>query len=178
MNNTTAEILLDQFDMSLEGGTSGENPIDTRSLVRDEETFRSCLAPLKERSVLFKSNAKQCDEKIKTWQEAKRHWQECEAKLNELVADILTGLNLPSLKEGDAKASIKTSKTLVVDEELLIGAYLQKISELQAFLPPYIKVKVSVDKTLLGSHVKSDPTLLIDHPEMAHWAESRTASIK
>lgn len=177
-NNTAADILLDQFDLSLEKDQEEITQLNPSAIVKDEDTFRSCLAPLKERSTLYKSNVKSCDEKIKSWQEAKKHWQECEAKLNDLLATLLTDLNLPSLKEGNAKATLKTSKTLVVDEELMISQFTQKINELQAALPPYIKLKMTVDKTMLGSHVKTDPTLLIDHPEMAHWSESKSASIK
>ena len=52
-----------------------------------------------------------------------------------------------------------TTKSLDVDEELLLTAYAEKIAELQASLPEYLTIEVKVSKTAIKSKFKDTDIL-------------------
>jgi hypothetical protein len=52
-----------------------------------------------------------------------------------------------------------TTKSLDVDEELLLTAYAEKIAKLQASLPEYLTIEVKVSKTAIKNKFKDTDIL-------------------
>ena len=177
-------MMLDRFEETAETAknrvlTEEEKQAITAS-VKDEAALADGLAAIKQASEDYKKSIDSCDEKIKMWQESKKVWKNRSDQFNDVLGFILSKLNVSglSIKSGGVKLATSKRTSLDVDEEWLIGLYQLQANALQASLPPYIKVTLSLDKTALNNYLKTDNTMLTDNPDKIHFKTKTSTTIK
>lgn len=182
--NPQISQMLERFADSIESEKdhvlTDEEKTAISASVSDEKTLSEGLAELKRTSEDYKSRIADCDQKIKMWQESKKMWKNRSDQFNGLLGFLLSKLSIPglSLKAGGVKLSTSKRTSLEVDEDWLVGLYQLQANALQAQLPPYIKVSLSLDKTALGNYLKTDNSMLVNNPDKVHTKQSASTTIK
>lgn len=180
--NTRLEEFLEKFDDTMEKSnviTDAERD-DLASIIPDRVTLEDGLPELLHKSDDMKSSIDDCDKKIKIWQESKKLWSARQKNLMDILELTMKKLGIPnqSIKANGIKLATNTRTTLEVDEEWLINLYESLSLTLQAKLPDYIKVSLSLDKTKLNAHLKTDQSMLVQFPEKIHTKSSTSTTIK
>lgn len=174
--NTSFKAKLDECYEALSEGRDIKS-IDLRQIIRSTQELTTCLPAIKEEHDIISKGISDCKTRIKTWQEAKKAWEERQSLLMKLVEESLTGLNLKNITDGKIKASMTTRTVLEVTAEEVLKPYKSLVDSLSTNLPPFIKVSLDIDKTALGAYLKSDDTLLLTMPESIHYKDSRSVKI-
>ena len=175
------ESFLDQFEEKVEE----KNELDTEerealaSMVPDAQSLGEGLPLLLQKDSDFTENARNADGQVKIWQQTKKMWNTRHEELMKVLQVALRNLNLsPGLKVDNIKLSTSSRTCLEVDEDWLIQMYQGLADAFQKTLPPFIGVKLSVDKNKLGTYLAQDKTLLLNNPEKIHTRESLSTTIK
>ena len=180
-DNNIGQAFLDTFD-----DKSEENP----TLTKDEkesiggafaspEELGNALPLISERVNNMKERIEHSDKNIKMWQETKKMWTGRKDQLLEILGQTMERLNVAGniIKSADCKLSTSTRTSLEVDEDWLINQYAALAGSMQSQLPPYVTLKLTVDKTKLAAYLKTDDTLLIDHPDRVHTKVSKSVTL-
>ena len=88
------------------------------------------------------------------------------------------GFRNNTVKADGVKLAISSRTVLEVDEQWLLSQYDKFLDVMQAQLPGYIKVSLSVDKTELNAYIKKDNSLLINYPLQIHTKVTTSTTIK
>lgn len=113
------------------------------------------------RAVIAKFNDKvdAVDKEIKRLQDIKKTAKNAEKRIKEYILGVMGIYGLKKI-EGELVTMTKTtSKSLDVNEELLLSAYAEKIAELQASLPEYLTIEIKVSKTEIKNKFKNTDVL-------------------
>lgn len=147
-------------------------------VIRTPDELQECLALIKSEQERIQNGIADCDSKIKVWQQSKKAWKARQESLLAALKQTLADLNLKTATDGTVKVTMssKTGLTVVSPDELL-KPYQANLDALRASLPPYIKVSMDLDKTLLASYLKTDDTLLLTQPENLHYEVSSSVRI-
>lgn len=183
MKDTTyAETFLEMFDDRIEDSPelTDEQKEQLSSAFPSQERLEDALPMLLEKVNDFNSRIDFSDNQIKDWQKTKKMWDARKAALLEILGKALEILHVPgrTLKADGVKLSTSTRSSLYVDEDWLVQQYQQLADQLQAGLPDFVKVKLTIDKTKLGKHLQQDNSLQVDHPDRVHTKTSSSTSIK
>lgn len=178
--NAKVEKFIERFEDSFENNPviSDEDLKAISAEIPDRETLNEGMPLLKETSDNIKSMIDDCSKKVKMWQESKSAWENRDKQFNRLLGVLLGNLSMTAIKAGKIKISTSNRTSIEVDEEWLLGQYQAYGVALQAQLPPYIKVKLSIDKNALNAFLKQDNTMLIDNPDKIHSKTSSSTTIK
>ena len=179
---TAVENLIDSFDDRAEESAelTEETINNVAGLIVTAKELSDGLPLLLEKAAQMKENIAGCDKNIKTWQESKKMWSARTSSFLRVLEKAMERLNVPgaTLKNGKIKLATSSRTSLEVDEDWLIGLYQPVMDSLTAGLPDFIKAELKVDKNKLSAYLKTDGTLLVDHPEHIHTKVTKSTSIK
>lgn len=179
-NSQLSESILDSIETCYEKESkmSEEKANDLSEMVQNPEEFTDCVRAFKDQDNTYKEAINKCDENIKAWQESKKMWQERQNDLKGIITKIMKRFQLKNSSKDGASISMRSTKVLEVDAEKLLIMYQPLAETLKTQLPSYIKVTLSIDKTALSNLVKDDPSMLIDSPELLHWVERESITLR
>ena len=172
--STIVEQFIDGFNEAYEEKKRNPNlelkyPILSRDELR--EGLPSLLGAVQE----FDQNIQTCDRNIKNWQISKKDWDLRSKTFLGLLAITANNLGLSNSLQGDKAKLARTATTVLeIDENFIVDMYRQLADELQGRLPGYIKVSLTVDKTMLKKHLATDNSLALNHPDKIHTKENVT----
>lgn len=107
----------------------------------------------------FSDKADAVDKEIKRLQSIKKTAVNAEKRLKEYVLNVMGTYGLKKIEGLFCSMTRTTTKSLDVNEELLLSAYNEKIAELQASLPEYLTIEVKVSKTAIKNKFKDTDVL-------------------
>ena len=148
------------------------------AMVNTTDDLGECLPEITKRVEKCKENKTTCDSRIEPFSISKKMWKGREDAYNEILLKLMLKLNTKSIAAGGNKATLSSRNILEVDEKGIIGMYSIVLAQLKAQLPSYIKVDLSVDKTALSSHLNTDNSLMLKHPELVHTKTSHSLRLK
>lgn len=174
------EVFLDTIDTFIEkdGELKEERFPELAAQINSTEDFGECLPEIVKRSLGFKDNADKCDAKSKQFADSKKMWKTRGEQLGALVTYIMQKLNTKSITANGSSAKITSRDVLEVDENSLLTLYTALVDQLQQQLPSFVKVSVSIDKRALSTHMQTDNSLMVNHPEWVHTKESNSLKLK
>ncbi len=148
--------------------------------VEDKEALAELLPIFKKSYAEYEKKTEQCDKTCKDYTESKKMWKSRGEQLVDFLGHILEQFRLKSYTANDTKVTITTREILETDNEALLAEHMTtpEFKALESALPPYVKISLGIDKTALKSFVKTDSTLLTNHPEWVHTKESRSVNLK
>ena len=180
--SSKVEAFIDSFEDLIEEKNvlSPEDRSSLQSQINTQEELTGGLVLLKDKAEAYKKRAEECAVKIKEWQTSKKTWETRSKSLMETLEGLIDklGFKNKSIKADGVKLAVSTRTVLEVDEEWLLSLYDQFTQAVQAQLPAYIKVSLSVDKTELNAHIKKDNSLLINYPLQIHTKVCTSTTIK
>lgn len=162
--------IIEKIDLCFEeqDGLTDEKYSTLDSEIKTSEDLEECLPEIKQRTDNYKKQADACDEKIKDWTDSKKMWQMREKQLKSFLEHTLSRLKITSIAKNNIKVKITSRTVTKVDETAIINAYKPLVDQVQAQLPEYLKLSLTVDKTALTNYLKKDDTLMKEHPEIVH----------
>lgn len=180
------EAMLENYNELMADKTSDENPGITdeeaekiASTLPDVKSFTDGLPVLKAMIKQYGDNVEDMDRRVKQWQASKKMWQNRSDGLLCVVGKLLGRFGMPKgVKEGDVKIAVSSRTSLEVDEDWLLGFSMPLVDSLASALPPYVTVKLSIDKNKLARYLKDDDSLLVDNPDKIHTKTTTSTSIK
>lgn len=175
------EKIRDIFEEEHSEGLTEEKCNELAAFIPDDTALSNALPALKMMMNEYKGITDKCDGKIKDYTDSKKMWKNRTEQIVEFVGFVLKKLGHKSYSAGDAKASFSTREVLEIsDEDALLDQYLKstEFAVLRGLLPGWVKVSLTIDKTALKSFVKTDSTLLVNHPEWIHTKENITVNLK
>lgn len=85
--------------------------------------------------------------------------ENAQKRLKERLLWNMNQFDMDKLEGRLCKMSVRRSKSLNVDEELMLAPYREKIAALNAVLPPYITLSADISKTGIKDMYKGTDTL-------------------
>lgn len=107
----------------------------------------------------FSDKVDAVDKEIKRLQDIKKTAKNAEKRLREYILGIMGIYGLKKIEGELVTMTRTTSKSLDVNEEILLAAYVEKIAEFQASLPEYMTVEIKVSKTGIKNKFKNTDVL-------------------
>lgn len=174
------ETFLDQFEDKLEGkdSLSEQERNELAALVGGAESLGDGLPLILKKDTDFTEAAKSADGQVKAWQQTKKMWQTRHDELMRVLQVALASLPGKSIKADNIKLSTSSRTCLEVDEEWILQQYQKLADVFQQTLPPFVAVKLSLDKNKLSSYLNTDNSLLLNHPDKIHTRNSSSTTIK
>ena len=153
---------------------------DLASLVDSDEKLYALLPVLRDLATQYKETADRAKARAKDFGDNRKLNESYLDTLSDILCKILVNLGHSKYTAGNAKVSLTTREVLECDDDSLINAFFTPALRLQLMtsLPAWIKVSVTVDKTALKNSLKSDNTLMVEHPEWLHTKENRSVTLK
>lgn len=113
------------------------------------------------RAVMAKFNDKveAVKREIKRLQDIKKTAENAEKRIKEYILGVMGAYGIKKIEGELCTMTRTTTKSLDVNEELLLSAYNEKIAELQASLPEYLTIEVKVSKTAIKNKFKDTDVL-------------------
>lgn len=99
------------------------------------------------------------DKEIKRLQDIKKVAKNGKERLKEYILSVMGAYGMKKIEGELCTMTRSTSKSLDVNEELLLEAYNEKIAKLQSELPDYLTVEVKVSKTAIKNKFKDTDIL-------------------
>ena len=147
--------------------------------IRTDEQLREGLPVILGRHKELSDLIENCNRNIKFWQENKKKYDSRAEQFVKAVTEVVRRLRFSgTMKATEGQLSTRTTSTYEVDEKWILDRYAALGEALQAQLPAYVKVKLSVDKKELNAHLKRDATLLLENPEHIHAKENLSVTLK
>lgn len=163
------EIIANGGDISVTGITKLFNSVSE---------LEECLSVIKSEQVRNQIGIEECDSRIKTWQQSKKAWKSRQESLLSSLQETLTSLGVKSVTDGSVKVKLSTTKGLeVINADEILKPYEKAFETFKSSLPPFIKISMDIDKTLLSAYLKTDNSLLLTMPENVHYKESKSVRI-
>lgn len=182
----TIKYLLEDFDSLMEQkADSGDEVTNDEiehlaSKIDCRETLREALPELLQKASDYKDKIDNSDRNIKNWQDNKKFWKKRQDAFMDVLEKIVQRLRLPgnSIKDGSIKLAVSSRTAIEVDEDWLLGRYEALRQALQSQLPDFVKVSYTLDKNKLSAFLKTDTSLLTDHPEKIHTRTTTSCTLK
>lgn len=152
-----------------------------RETARSQEEFNGLVAELSRKNEEFKANSNTCKENALLWQNTKAVWDSRGEDFRTLVMTMMKGLGLSNATDPEKLCRITCSDNrskLVVDSDKIIEGYRPLIESIRSQLPPYIEISLKFKQKEFGEHVKTDSTILVENPEIAHYEPTSTITFK
>lgn len=148
-----------QIEYALEDN-GGELTDELAALLNDTELsikqkadgYRAVMAKLDHK-------AEMADKEIKRLQEIKKVAKNGKERLKEYILSVMGTFGMKKIEGELCSMTRTTTKSLDVDEELLLSTYADKIAQLQAELPEYLTIDVKVSKTAIKNKFKDTDIL-------------------
>ena len=176
------EAFIDSFEDLIEENNilTPEERSSLEAKITTQEELAGGLVKLKDKADAYKKRTEECAAKIKEWQASKKTWENRQKSLMDTLEGIINklGFRNNTVKADGVKLAISSRTVLEVDEQWLLSQYDKFLDVMQAQLPGYIKVSLSVDKTELNAHIKKDNSLLINYPLQIHTKVATSTTIK
>ena len=96
------------------------------------------------------------DETIKQLQAKKKAAKNAKESIRSYVADTMQAFGLDRIKGDIYTATLRKSKSIEVDEDLMLAPYARHIQQLESKLPDYLTVEIKVSKTALKEAIKAE----------------------
>lgn len=172
-------LLSERIDLLLTGGSATEGAKVALNEIQNmqKEEFSESIKDILSLRDLYEHQIHETDNNIKSWQDAKKTWQEIKNTLDSLIIDSLNHFNLKSAEQDGYKATITKRNVLEIDEEFLLNPYENEKRIFKETLPEYIDVKLSINKTKLNKYVQEAPQMLEKNPEKLHWTENKNLKV-
>lgn len=122
----------------------------------------------------FSDKVDAVDKEIKRLQDIKKTAKNAEKRLKEYLLGIMGMFGLKKIEGQLCTMTRTSSKSLDVDEEILLAGYQDKIAELQASLPEYLTIEVKVSKTAIKNKFKDTDVL----PAGCNYVENESLRIR
>jgi hypothetical protein len=122
----------------------------------------------------FSDKADAADKEIKRLQGIKKAAKNAEQRLKDYVLGVMGIYGLKKIEGQLCTMTRTTSRSLDVDEELLLAPHAEKIAELQASLPDYLTIEIKVSKTEIKNKFKDTDIL----PAGCAYAENDSLRIR
>lgn len=185
-NNEKVQYMLDDFDALMQQKDERQEEVTADELDRiaakiDNTTMlQQSLPAMLKKAEEYKEKVESCDRQVKSWQDSKKLWKRHQEAFMDMLEKIVGNLKLPgnSIKNGSIKLAVSSRTAIEVDEEWLLGQFENMRVALQSQLPDYIKVSYTVDKNKLSAFLKTDKTMLTEHPEKIHSKLTTSCTIK
>ena len=107
----------------------------------------------------FSDRADAADKEIKRLQNIKKAATNAEKRLKEYILGVMGIYGLKKIEGELCSMTRTTTKSLDVNEELLLSTLNEKIAEFQASLPEYLTVEIKVSKTAIKNKFKDSDLL-------------------
>lgn len=177
-----ADRFIDRFETQMETvGELDESSInDLCGVIQTTQELSEALPAFKQKNDSYKELVATCDKNIKEAQTSKKLFQKRCEQFAAALGALLERLNIPGNAVSNGGVKLATSKrtSLEVDEGWLLGQFAALQAGLEAQLPEYITVKLSIDKNKLSAFLKKDTSLLVDYPEKIHTKVTASTTIK
>lgn len=126
---------------------------DTESSIKQKaDGYRAVMAK-------FSDKADAIDKEIKRLQDLKKTAKNAEKRIKEYILGVMGIYGLKKIEGEMVTMTRTTTKSLDVNEELLLAPHANKIKELQDNLPDYITIEVKVSKTAIKNGFKGSDVL-------------------
>lgn len=122
------------------------------SIKQKADGYRAVMAKLDHK-------ADAADKEIKRLQEIKKAAKNGKERLKEYILSVMGTFGMKKIEGELCSMTRTTTKSLDVNEELLLSAYADKIAQLQAELPEYLTIDVKVSKTAIKNKFKDTDIL-------------------
>lgn len=122
----------------------------------------------------FGDKADAIDKEIKRLQSLKKTAVNAEKRLKEYILGVMGIYGLKKIEGDLCTMTRSTSKSLDVNEELLLSQYAEKIAELQSALPKYLTVEIKVSKTEIKNEFKDSDIL----PAGCNYVENESLRVR
>lgn len=122
------------------------------SIKQKADGYRAVMAKLDHK-------ADAADKEIKRLQEIKKVAKNGKERLKEYILSVMGTFGMKKIEGELCSMTRTTTKSLDVNEELLLSAFNEKIAELQAQLPDYLTIEVKVSKTAIKNKFKDTDIL-------------------
>ena len=107
----------------------------------------------------FNDRADAADKEIKRLQDIKKAAKNAEKRLKEYILGVMGIYGLKKIEGELCSMTRTTTKSLDVNEELLLSTLNDRIAEFQASLPEYLTVEIKVSKTAIKNKFKDTDIL-------------------
>jgi hypothetical protein len=122
------------------------------SLKQKADGYRAVMAK-------FDHKADAADKEIKRLQDIKKAAKNAKERLKEYILGVMGAFGIKKLEGELCSMTRSTTKSLDVNEELLLEPYADKIARLQSELPDYLTIEVKVSKTAIKNRFKDTDIL-------------------
>lgn len=181
METTIAEQVIERFNDRTE---SGQEPLSQQEIENLASEFNSltdlteALPDLYEEVERQKTCIQNADERKKRADADKKFWQGRMEAFLKILEAAANKHGKTKLNGEGITLSVSKRTSLEVNEEWLLSGYQSITEAFQKTLPPYVKVKLSVDKNELSAFLKDDNTMLLNSPEEIHTKVSTSTTLK
>ena len=179
--NTYVKTLIEEFDNACESQETLDEQTKDRlaGIIPSADEFRNALPALKAAKDLYEANAESADKNKKTWDASKKLWKNRSETLMDIIGRCVKKFRYSGkVTMDDTTLNISSRSYVDIDTDWLLSQYQGTIDTARAMLPEFIKLEVSVDKNKLSAFLKTDDTLLKDHPDKIHYNVSGSISFK
>ena len=122
----------------------------------------------------FKALEESCKTEIARIESIKKVAQNSQKNMRKHILDTMLLFGYDKLEGNMTKIRVGKSKSLEVDEDILLSQYKAKIEALNESLPPYLTIEVKVSKTGIKEAFRGTEVL----PSGCEIKESETLTIK
>jgi len=181
-NTQYAQSFVDKFEEAIEASPelTEEKKQEIISMLPNAVALSDGLGVLKSTAARYAEQAEQCDQKKRMWEESKKFWNSRSAAFIALLGAAMQKLGVKGGKVKTDEGTLSTSSrtTLEVDTDWLLSTWQQVAEDARALLPDYVTLELSVNKSKLSAHLKTDNSLLLNNPEKIHYNTSTSISLK
>lgn len=122
----------------------------------------------------FKAEEAMCDTEAKYWAGKKKVVQNAQKRIREHINDVMTYGGINKIEGEHCKISRRETQALEVNEEVILASMVDRINELVASLPEFVKVDVSVSKTALKEWMERENIM----PEGVAYVTNSSVTIR
>lgn len=137
------------------------------SLVKKADNYNALIQK-------FKATETAIDNEVKRLQSLLKTVKNGQKRLKEHILNCMNAFEFKHLEGEFCKFSVRNTKSLKTEEEIILSPYRSKIDELNMALPDYITVEVKVSKSLIKEHFKGTDVL----PAGCEYENNQSLQIK
>lgn len=122
----------------------------------------------------FKAEETTCDTEAKYWAGKKKVMQNAQKRIREHINDVMVLGGISKIEGERCKISRRETQALEVNEEVVLASMQERINELVASLPEFVKVDVSISKTALKEWMEREQII----PEGVAYVTNSSVTIR
>ena len=122
----------------------------------------------------FKAEEATCDAEAKYWAAKKKVATNAQKRIREHINDVMAFGGINKIEGEHCKISRRETQALEVNEEVVLASMQDRINELVASLPEFVKVDVSVSKTALKEWMEREKIV----PEGVAYVTNSSVTIR